>query len=358
MSAHADATALLRRGQALEAQGSKRELDQAIEIYHQVIATLETLSGSEPKDPNIRRDLAIARMNCGNALQKRQHPGDLRQAIAAYDKTIRILRELPYDQNPGWRNSLSAAWMNRGGAWLQLKDADRDREALQSFDHAIAIGRELPLDEQPAFRINLAAAWMHRAQVLMQRAEAPDAVNAREAALTATPLVAPLEQELPPAADISLRIRHVHCRAVAQLLTDKSPNSPAREALFDEVTDSVDEGMQLARTWEQRGLVALRPLVAELFRFGALLYLSHQPHFLAEYLLESLDPERTPNAITANAALYSTAESIIAEALRAFEATRHVTLDMPHVERHLETLGDLRTAGKRLAELQAAQPDA
>ena len=85
-------------------------------------------------------------------------------------------------------------------------------------------------------------------------------------------------------------------------------------------------------------------------------YLSHQPHFLAEYLLENLDPARTPDAIRGNPALYSTAESIITEALRAFETTRHVTLDMPHVERHLETLGELRTAAQRLAELQAAQP--
>lgn len=356
MSARTDAHELLRRGQALEAQGSKSGLDQAIDLYRQGIATLGELTGSERTDPDVRRDLAVAWMNCGNALQKRQQPEDLRKAIAAYDETISMLRELPFDQNPGWRSSLSAAWMNRGGAWLRLKDSDREREALQSFDQAIAIAQELPLDEQPAFRINLAAAWMNRAHLLMQRTAGLDAGHAREAALTAAEIVAPVENNSASAADVSLRIRHVHCRAVAQLLTDNSSGSPPRESLFDEVTDTVDDGMQLARTWEQRGLTAIRPLVAELFRFGALFYLSHQPHFLAEYLLENLDPERTPDAMTEHAGLYSTAESIIAEALQAFETTRHVALDMPHVERHLETLGDLRAAAKRLAELQAVPP--
>jgi len=356
MSAHADATELLRRGQALETRGSKSELDQAIDVYRQVITALEALAASAPTELNLRRDLAIAWMNCGNALQKRQHSDDLRQAIAAYDETIRILRGLPYDQNPGWRSSLSAAWMNRGGAWLRLKDSRRDREALQSFDQAIAIARELPLDDQPSFRINLAAAGMNRANVLLLRKDGPDAANAREAARTAASLVAPLEKKSAPAADVSLRIRHAHCRAVAQLLSENPPDHASRENLFDEVTDTVDDGMQLARAWEQRGFAALRPLVAELFRFGGLFYLSHQPHFLAEYLLENLDPERSPDAMIGNATLYATADSIIAEALRAFETTRHVTLDMPHVERHLETLTDLRAAAQRLAELRAAQP--
>ena len=171
----------------------------------------------------------------------------------------------------------------------------------------------------------------------------------------AVPLVAPLEKESAAAADVSLRIRHVLCRAVAQLLTNGMPTTTSREGLFDEVTDAVDDGMHLARAWEQRGLVSVRPLVAELFRFGALFYLSHQPHFLAEYLLENLDPARTPDAVTGNAAMHAAAESIIAEALRVFETTRHVTLDMPHVERHLETLGELRTAAARLAELRPVE---
>ena len=67
--------------------------------------------------------------------------------------------------------------------------------------------------------------------------------------------------------------------------------------LIEEATDAVDEGLALARHWEQRGESGFRALAEDLFRFGCRVYQAGQPQFLAEFILESLDPEKADGVL-------------------------------------------------------------
>jgi hypothetical protein len=53
-----------------------------------------------------------------------------------------------------------------------------------------------------------------------------------------------------------------------------------------EATDAVDDGLALARRWEQRGVDGFREIADDLFRFGALVYGRYQPQFLGEFIAD------------------------------------------------------------------------
>jgi hypothetical protein len=61
-------------------------------------------------------------------------------------------------------------------------------------------------------------------------------------------------------------------------------------------TDAVDEGLAIARQWEQRGVDRFRGLAYDLVRFGTRVYRLYQPQFLSEFVLENLDPARSSGA--------------------------------------------------------------
>ena len=57
-------------------------------------------------------------------------------------------------------------------------------------------------------------------------------------------------------------------------------------------TDAVDDGLTLARRWEQAGVARFRDIAYDLFRFGARVYAVYQPQFLNEFVLDNLEPTR------------------------------------------------------------------
>jgi tetratricopeptide (TPR) repeat protein len=178
------------------------------------------------EDSRVRHDLGVLWMNRGNALQKLATPTHRAEAVRSYDRAVGLLNELPVAENAAYRNALGAAWMNRGHA---LRAMGRLVEAIPSFEQAIAILRPLADDADPYFRRNLLAAWANLAD--------------------------------------------------AQL-ADGQPGA---------ASDAVDAGLERARQWKGSAPSPLAPLARRLFQFGAQLYASHQPHFLAEFLAENRD---------------------------------------------------------------------
>ena len=88
---------------------------------------------------------------------------------------------------------------------------------------------------------------------------------------------------------MSLRARHAQVMALgARLAAAEQEREPTAD-LASEATDAVEGGLTVAREFERRGVTQLRPLALRLFRLGAQLYCAYQPHFLGEFLLESLD---------------------------------------------------------------------
>lgn len=233
-----------------------------------------------PSAHQTRRDLAVSWMNRGQALMQ---TGNLASAINAYDEAITLLRALPVTENPSWANSLGAALMNRGQLLHRAHGIARSSEALTSLDHAIDLLRPLSADGNPWPRRNLAGSHLNRASLLLDLARPSDA---RADALIALQLAAPHERTGLVDADLSLKARRALCDAVGQLIV--APGAD-QDALAREASDLVDDGLALARHWTQLGAPRPRELAVRLFRFGARLYRLHQPHILAEFLLENLD---------------------------------------------------------------------
>jgi tetratricopeptide (TPR) repeat protein len=335
----------LRRGQAFEAQGSPDTLAQALVCYEQVIALLESIPAH-----GAARELGIAHMNRGNVLQK-QNRGD--EAVRAYDAAIGCLQPLATAGDQPAINSVGAAWMNRGHA-LQLTGSPAAlAEALRSHDEAIALLSKLPLAEHAAYRANLAGAWLNRAQVLLADAR-PDFPEARAALATALGVAQPAERVDPLAAEISLKLRHALCAALTRQLAAGPAGLQAQ--LIAETGDTIDEAMELIRHWEQGRTRSFRPLAGVLYRFGAQFYLAHQPQFLAEFLLESLDPARAPGAMPTAAELHAVAAEAIARALSDNYNRRLADPSGAAAERLQEVAQTLTAAESRRAELQRGHP--
>jgi hypothetical protein len=345
----------LRRGQTCEAQATPAALDEAVRCYNEAVAQLTTLlsSVSRPAPPEFQRRLAIAWMNRGNALQKQLNVLDLEESVRSYDQAISLLRGSLGPEDLAGRNSLGAAWMNRGQALHRQGTAPTLEEALRSQHEAIAVLRALPLHQDIAFRLNLAGALMNEANILLgDRQGRHD--QARTSAKSSLALLLTQEAIHPDAAGLALQARRALCDAIGQLLVANT-TSLAISELADEAGDVVDDGLALARLWEQKGRRDLRPLAERLFYFGIQLYRIHQPQFLAEFVLESLDPERSPGALPVTPGLHQAAEEALAGALGALRGVQRLTADDPLSARLLQTWQELQAASTRLAELRPGE---
>jgi len=342
----AQVSQLMRDGQALESRPSPESLPEAVRLYEQAISLLRTLPLSET---NVRHQLALAAMNRGNALQRQNTPESIDRALQAYDEAIAFFRTLPLDEHPDARNSLGAAWMNRGHAYHLKADPAATVESVRSQEEAIAVLRTLPLDAHPSFRVNLAAAWMNQANALLAIDEDDRADAAGREAIA---LTTPLEQQQPALADIGLKARRARCEAIGRILYRSSRRGEPTESLADEASDLVDDGLALARRWEADGFPHFRATATRLYAFGAQLYRLHLPDFLAEFLLEHLDPEQSRGAMSGSPDLYFIAADTLTQAKLDLESRHQIFLDTPETARLLDRLRTFREAETRLTSLR------
>lgn len=344
------AHAALARGHTRESEGA---LEEALKGYDEAIGILSAWPGPPPA--GVCRDLGVAWMNRGNVLQRQEHPTALTDADAAYDRAIALLSLLPAAADPVFGNSLGAAWLNRGRALHRRGTPESIAAAVDAYANSIDVLRALPLDANPWFRINLAGAWMNKANVLMGLGDPNRVSEARSAAKESLALVVTGEQAEPIFADIGLKARRVQCDALGQLLVTPDPLNDVVE-LTAEASDTVDDGLTLVRHWEQKGLAGFRPLGLRLFLFGARLYARHQPQFVAEFLLENLDPETTPGAFAGVEEFHRVAAEAIAQTRARLNATGMITPGTPDAGRLLEIAQSLTSAERRLVELRPTLP--
>jgi hypothetical protein len=243
---------------------------------------------------------------------------------------------------PAHRNHLGAACLNRGHALLAANDFVG---AIASFQQAIAQLRELPLDENPAYRLNLAGAWTNLAHT--ELSTSPE--RARTHAETALDVVATVDRTHLMFADMSLRARRALVMAIGAMLKPETTT-----ALVSDATDVIDDGLALAREWEKRGTSNLRPLALRLFRLGAQLYRLHQPQFLAEFLLENLDPEVAGAGFSGDAEFHAVADEALLTALADFQRPQIFIAGTPHSDRVVSIVSALRSAQQRLANFSSA----
>ncbi len=332
------ATAWLRRGQALEARGaSEADFFESARSHGEAVKLLLPLGARAAPE------LAAAWMNRGGVLQRAGSPGTLAEAVRCYDAVIAGPGGVP-----ARGATLGAAWLHRGCALLRTGTPEARAEAARSLREAAGVLEPLAEADLSARR-DLSLAWANLGVALAVRGpddEARDAAaqkqqfdeaaaahrRAVETARTMTgldggigapdlaglvfnfaellarageegeaqeqlrevlALTAAEEREDAACAELALRARHMLGLGLAGSLLAEREDGAARRERAAEATDLIEDALALAGHWAGRG-VAMTALGAQLFEFGAWLYRTQQPRFLAEFLLEHMagHPER------------------------------------------------------------------
>jgi hypothetical protein len=252
--------------------------DEALELRRRVPADHSPLQGYL---------LAACLLNRGDALARMNDAGPLAAAVASYDEAIAVLERLPLAEDPRYPRRLALGFQNRALA-LQARGREDDAElAVRSFADALAV-LDRPYSEQIEDRPHLrAVVWLNLANLRTTQAS-PDVAAAREAATHALDAVSAVEGDDPNAAAVGLQARHVLCRVCAHGLSQAAGDEAMPEDVH-QATDAVDDGLELVRRWEQRGLPYFRPLALDLFRFGARVYARYQPQFLDEFIEDNMN---------------------------------------------------------------------
>jgi len=354
---------------------------------------------SDPNEesPDERNAVAKVWMKRGIALLSANDTAALPAALHCFEQALAIRKELPFEESAWYRWLLTACWMNRGDVLTRLGQPAELIAAVHSFDEAIFHLQKLPLEEDSQYRGRLALAWMNRSLALCAQAT-PESLHAAllsldqgktvieesvtkglpvNTALLPTLLInraALLLEVSPPrmleamqvaeetlalcqttehltlqAAEIGLKARHIFCHAVALLLEAPPVDTSRADDWIMQATDKVDEAMHLTARWEKQGMPEhFRALRHELFRYGCNLLLAYQPHFMAEFLLDVLDPEQGSPLLAKADDLYQV--GLEALDLAAAEMRRRGPLDLglQKMDRLIEVLESLSQAAERI----------
>ena len=92
----------------------------------------------------------------------------------------------------------------------------------------------------------------------------------------------------------------------------------------------------------------LRPLAHRFFRLGEQLYRIRQPRFLADFLLEQLDPERSEGALYQDPEMMAIAVQSLTDAIAHADNNCLLIADTPESEETLAIYADYQAALKRL----------
>jgi len=111
------------------------------------------LQAHHPRQVGTVRELAIAWINRGNALQKIPDPNNIAEAFTAYDRAITLFDLPDHRADEASRDSLGAAWLNRSHALQQLKD---NCAATASIKQAVSLLHTFPCGTVLDYRLKLA----------------------------------------------------------------------------------------------------------------------------------------------------------------------------------------------------------
>ena len=287
------ASVWMKRGMALARDGAAPALEEALACFQEAIA----LRGRIPLDtfPAYRYGLAACWLNRGEALAALGGAQRLERAIEAYDIALSLLVQLPIEHDPRVRRRLAIAWQNKGLALQAQGHIDEpDGGALQAFQRATDLidDEAVLIDDRDYMR---AAICTNLANAFLAIDDGDAATTARGLAHRVIELTANRTEDSLDLSVVAITARHVLCQAITRLLIVRD-NAASRDfvrELVNEATDAVDDGLSIARRWEQRGVDRLRGLAYDLVRFGARVYATYQPQFLSEFVQENFDPARS-----------------------------------------------------------------
>lgn len=373
-------------------------LSESVAAYDEALGRVKALDLTDELRNHREANLWTCR---GLAQLAGETPGDWRAAMASFDEAIqRRSRQTEPDFDQCW--GLAAAWMNRGEALEKLGGEDNLRAMANANETATTCLRDADLSRHPAIRTRLALAWMNRgralavlterygsgegglslesyaraaeilrpgleggaveprrmlAVVLANLSRARLALNSagtaegEEEAREALSLIAEEEKSDPRVAELGLVLRVTLCRTLGTL--------PGANERHEEITDLAEEGLwNGGQAWERWQAPPSLPLViGELFRCGAEAYQRHQPQFLAEYLLDHLDPERSRgrSVLSRLEPCHEAAVEILWRSIGQFQQGGFAGLGSEAFARHLDLFEEWQQCRQRLAEIRAAE---
>lgn len=361
-------------------------IDHATPFYD---AALENPSDLDDGTPHGKNELANTYTHRGLCTMTGGDEESLKSAMGDFDRAIVIRKSLPLEDDEAFRWGLGNSLINRGD--LLHRIGDRNEEARNAYDEAIEQLKQLPVQENPAALQRLALATANRGLVADDHAESrryfeeciellPSPANPAQmltlctallnrgrhslqviddtnaTAADARKVLALLEQHErnhPAPAEIAMQARHLLAHSLCAWLDDSRKGPGLEEDWISDATDAVEEGLAVERFWEQQGFEGLRPLAAELFQLGLHIYRVRQPHFFAEFLVESMDPESSPGAPFTDPRFQTAAGHALRQAVN--DSTQRATasgLDSGRVQKEAKILDSLQKADQRLAALQ------
>jgi tetratricopeptide (TPR) repeat protein len=332
------ANLLTNRGICLLTAGDPEKFPAALTDFDAAIALRKELPLDE--DPSYRWGLSAGLMNRGDVLHRLGERNA--EATAAYDEAIEHLKQLPYEENPGMLQRYALAWANRG---LVVED---QADARRCFDECINL---LSNPQNPQQLLTLCNATLNRGRHSLQTADDTEATaaDAREV----LSLIAQHERSHPAPAEMALQARHLLAHALCAWLDSNRKGPGIAEDWIGDATDTVEEALAVERFWEQQGVTALRPLASDLFQLGLHVYRVCQPHFFADFLIESMDPEISPGAPFEDPRFQAAAARSLQQAVNEVaQRAASSTLDPEQMEKQQKILKTLKLADHRLAELQ------
>lgn len=278
----AQASEWMKRGITRMADNGREAIDEALRYFDSAIELRNQLPIDEA--PLYRYGLAACWLNRAEARMRLDDPSQFSIALRDCEQGIQLLRGLSLDQDARFPRRLVIALQNRG---LLLFAQRRIAEGIDAFGDAIDCLVSDSAQAIPDRRYLLGAAYLNLA---LANAEAADPVSesaANDAATKAMNLAIPTEANDPASAEIGIKARHLLCR----LLTARLGSATSEEV--HQSSDLADDALSLVQLWEKRGITRFRGLAYDLFRFGARLYGTYQPHFLNEFIRDQIDPARS-----------------------------------------------------------------
>jgi hypothetical protein len=237
--------------------------------------------------------LAACWLNRAEALT-RLGPTHHEPVLHAYDEALALLRPLPLGDDARFSKRLAIAHQNRALV-LAAQNPPATEDAIGALVDAIAVLDPAEAMDAREREYLLAVVWMNLANIRASEAKIASDLAALEAARRALALATTYEHEDAAAAEAGLKARHVLCHIAARRLSIQAERETVIADVHD-ATDLADEGLELVREWERRGVDRFRNLASDLLRFGARVYAYFQPHFLHEFLSEQLDPQRSTHS--------------------------------------------------------------
>lgn len=343
---NAEAKVWMKRGIALLSADNPAALPEALDCFHHALAIRRELPYESSSF--YRWLLTACWMNLGDVQTRLGTPAHLASAVQSFDEAIHHLQHLPLDEDPQYRSRLALAWMNRSLALRAQATPESRSEALECLSHAQRTLDESATPGRPLGNSMLCTLLVNRAALLLE-VSPPRMHEAMHAAEEALEMCRSTEHHVLQSAELGLKARHIFCHAVAMLLEIPPVDTTRADDWIHQATDKVDEAMHLTASWEKPGMPGhFHALRHELFHFGCSLLLAYQPHFMAEFLLDVLDPENGSSLLARDQALCQAGLQALNLAAEELRRRGPLDLGLQGMDRLLAVLESLSQAAGRI----------